>query len=119
FWLTGVFMYLLARNLGFERRVAFFAGLLLLVAPIHLAGLQGHMTKTFLGLLPLSLLCLHNTLDRRRSPAWALGLAAVFFLLLFHNGYQFIFAALAAAFFTMAHLLMANGEQRGVVLRRG
>ena len=125
FWLTGYFMYLLARSLGLRPLVAFFAGLVLLVAPVHLVGLKGHMTKTFLGLLPLSLLCLHQALDRERSPTWqrqlfwAVAAAVVLFFTLFHNGYQFLFAILAFAFFTAARFLMAHGAERRAILRRG
>lgn len=118
FWLSGVFMYLLARGLGFERRVAFFAGFLFLIAPVHLAGVQGHMTKTFLGLLPLSLLCLHHALDSRRSRWWAVAAAVSLFFTLFHNGYQFIFAGLAFAFFTLARLIMVERAERGQSLKR-
>ena len=119
FWLTGYFMYLLGRGLGCSRRVAFFAGVVLLSAPVHLAGIRGHMTKTFLGLLPLALLCLQHTLDRRRSRWWALAAAVVLFFTLFHNGYQFIFAGLAFGFFTLARFLTSRGEQRRATVRRG
>ena len=119
FWLTGAFMYMLGRGLGFSRPVAFFAGLMLLAAPIHLVGILGHMTKTFLGLLPLALLALHHALDRRRSLWWALAAAVVLFFTLFHNGYQFLFVVLAFAFFTLTRLFMAGAEERRAVLRRG
>lgn len=111
FWLTGYFMYLLARGLGFERRVAFFAGLLLLAAPIHLVGVRGHMTKTFLGLIPLALLTLHHALNPRRSPWWALAVAAVVFLLLFHNLYQLVFTGLAFAFMAVTRLFIDGRPQ--------
>src|SRR5262245_5445708 len=70
-WLTGYCMYLLARDLGFDRGVALFAGVMLLTSTMCLAGLASHVTKVFLGLLPLALLALHRTLDRRRSGRWA------------------------------------------------
>ncbi len=111
FWLTGYFMYLLGRGLGFERRVAFFGGLALLVAPIHLAGIAGHMTKTFLGLIPLAMLTLHHALNPRRSPWWALAVAAVVFLLLFHNLYQLIFTGLAFVFMAVVRLFVDGRPQ--------
>lgn len=118
FCLTGYFMYLLARGLGLSRRAAFFAGLMLLAAPMHLAGVRGHMTKTFLGLMPLALLTLHHALDRRRSPWWAAGAALALFFTLFHNGYQFVFLGLAFPFFTVARFLTAQGEARSAIFRR-
>lgn len=60
--LSGYFMYLLARDLGFSRGVSFFAGLVLLASPMTLAGLLEHMDKTFLGMLPLLLLALLRAL---------------------------------------------------------
>jgi hypothetical protein len=47
FIVTGYAMYLLGRTLGFKHWVAFFTGVLLLVAPMHLLGLWGHTTKIF------------------------------------------------------------------------
>lgn len=56
--LTGYCMYLLARGLDFERKIALFGGLVLMTAPMCLAGLSGHMTKVFLGgLLPINRSC--------------------------------------------------------------
>ncbi len=118
FWLTGCAMYLLARGLGLGRRAALFAGLFLLVAPLHLAGVQGHMTKTFLALLPLALLALHQTLDPGRTRWWAPATAVLLALILFHNGYQFVYIGLAFAFFILARLLQAGAAQRAGVLRR-
>ena len=118
FCLTGYFMYLLGRGLGFDRRVAFFAGVMLLAAPMHLAGVYGHMTKTFLGLMPLALLTLHYALDDGRSRGWSIGAAVVLFFTLFHNGYQFVFLGLAFPFFTAARVLMVRGEERRTVVRR-
>lgn len=118
FFLTGYFTYLLGRGLGLGRRTAFFAGTMLLVAPMHLAGLYGHMTKTFLGLMPLALLTLHHALDRRRTPWWSAGAALVLFFTLFHNGYQFVFLGLAFPFFTIARLLLAPAEERPAIFRR-
>ena len=70
--LTGYCMYLLARGLGLDPFVAFFAGLMLLMAPMHLAGLLGHLDKTFLGFPPLILLALHRALDLKRGRRWAM-----------------------------------------------
>src|SRR5579862_3187361 len=61
--LTGYCMYLVARELGFDQGVAFFAGVVLQVSPIHLSALLGHLDKVFIGLLPLTLLAVHRALD--------------------------------------------------------
>jgi hypothetical protein len=103
--LTGYFMYLLARGWGLNRPVSFFAGLVLLTAPMHLAGIDGHMTKVFLGLIPLVLLALYRALDLNRSRWWALGTALVLLAILLHNGYQFVFAVIVIGFFTLWALL--------------
>ncbi|MDQ4079107.1 MAG: hypothetical protein M3220_23040 [Chloroflexota bacterium] len=122
FLLTGYFMYLLARTLGQERPVAFFAGLVLLVAPMHLAGLLGHTTKVFLGALPLLLLCLHQTLNlamrERRAAWWAAATALALLFTLLHHSLQFIMAALAIAFFALVALLRVAPSERRRLLRR-
>lgn len=119
FLLTGYFMYLLARGLGFARPIAFFAGTLLLVAPMHLAGLWGHTTKTFFGMMPLTLLALHYTLDLRRSPWWAVATAVALLLTLMHHSFQFIMAGVAIAFFYGVALLRAPRAERRPLLMRG
>ena len=99
FILTGYCMYLLARGLGMSWSIAFFAGLVLLTAPMHLAGLYGHMTKVFMGLIPLALLTLHYMLNLNRSRWWAVGTALIVLATLLHNGYQFVYVILAMVFF--------------------
>ncbi len=116
--LTGYFMYLLGRGLGFGRPVSLFAGLVLLMAPMHLGGIFGHMTKAFLGMLPLVLLALLHTLDRKRSPWWAVGTALALLGTLLHSGYQFVFAALSVAFFAAVAFWRTEWEERFHLLRR-
>jgi hypothetical protein len=117
-WLTGLCSYLLAIGVGLPRRVALFAGTMLLVAPICLAGLYGHMTKVFLGGLPLTLLALLHALNPQRSAAWALGTALALLLVLLHSGYQFLFAGFAGGFFTLWMLAAAVPESRWRVVQR-
>lgn len=119
FVLTGYSMYLLARALGFERVVALFAGILLLIAPMHLTGLWGHTTKVFLGATPLVLLSLHYTLNRGRSPWWAVAVGVALLATLLHDSFQFIVTVMAVAFFALATFLMAQQEERSFLLRRG
>ena len=116
--LTGYFMYLLARGLGFDQGVALFAGIALEVSPLHLAGLEGHLDKVFIGLQPLVLLAAHHALDLKRRWWWTIATALVLFLLFFHNGYQFIFGALAVGFFMLASLFTAERAERLQIVRR-
>lgn len=116
--LSGYCMYLLARDLGFSRRVAFFAGLVLLAAPITLAGLLEHMDKTFLGMLPLALLVLLRALNPDRSWRWAPLTAVVLLLAYMVTGWQFVMGALAIAYFCLLALWQAGRSERLIVLRR-
>jgi hypothetical protein len=117
--LTGYCMYLLARGLGLSRDIAVFAGATLLLSPMCLAGLFGHMTKVFLGLLPLVLLALHHTLNEERSRWWALAVALALLGTLLHSGYQFVFAALSVGVWLLAAWLTAGGARRWFVFWRG
>jgi hypothetical protein len=117
--LTGYCMYLLARDLGFDRPVALFCGLALMASSMCLAGLASHITKVFLGLLPLILLALRRALTPGRSPWWALATALALLLTPLHTGYQFVFAAFGITFFGLAALLGAQGwPERLFVTRR-
>jgi hypothetical protein len=118
FGLTGYFMYLLARGLELRREVAFFAGLMLLTAPMHMAGLWGHMTKVFLGLIPLALLALHHSLNSRRSRWWVVAAALVVLATVLHSGYQFIFTVLVAGLHVLATLLTTTPVGRIAILKR-
>ena len=51
-------------------------GVLVIAAPMGLAGLNNHVTKVFVGTLPLLLLALQRALDLRRSWWWAPASAA-------------------------------------------
>lgn len=116
--LTGYAMYLLARGLGFTRGVALVAGALLLTSPMCLSGLFGHMTKVFLGGVPLALLSLHYALDLKRSLWWAGGVALALLLLLLHSGYQFVAGAIAVSFFTLILLQAAERSAFWSIFRR-
>lgn len=116
--LTGYCMYLLARSLGFDRGVAFFAGVMLVSAPMCIAGVLGHMTKVFLGGLPLVLLTLLRALDPRRNLWWTLAVAVVLQIPLHHSGYQFVFAGFTVGFFMITYLIIAEPAERIRVLKR-
>ncbi len=120
FVLTGYFLYLLAWEWGCTRPVAFFAGLMLLVAPIHLSGLYGHIEKTFVGLLPLGLLLTGRALhtDGRKGWLWSTAAAFVSLLSLLHNGHQFVFLASALAFLLILTWYNESRETRRVIGQR-
>jgi len=118
FCLTGYGMYLLARGLKFEPPVAFFTGVILLSAPIHLAALWGHLPKLFIGLPPLALLMLHFAFDLQRSKWWALAFAITMLLILLHSGEQFVFTAFAVGFFMLTNLFLVESTRRQSVLQR-
>jgi len=116
--LSGYAMFLLARDVGLESEVAFFAGCFVLAAPMTLAGLPEHLTKSFTAGMPLVLLALRRALNPHHHLRWTLvvGLALLFVLL--HNGYQFIYIALACGVMGLATLLGAPREQRRTVIGR-
>jgi hypothetical protein len=116
--LSGYAMFLLARDVGLEPEVALFAGCFVIAAPMTLAGLPEHLTKSFTAGLPLALLALRRALDLRHTLRWTLltGLALLFVLL--HNGYQFVYISLACGVMGLATLLSApRGQRRAVMLR--
>lgn len=118
FTFTGYCMYLLARNLGLGRPESFFAGVLLVMAPLHLSAAYGHLTKAFLGLLPLALLTVRNALDRERSRWWIPASGAVFLAALLYSGEQFVFAAFGVAGLTLYAIAAAPAAERALTLRR-
>jgi len=117
-WLTGYCMYLLARDRGLDRLPAFFAGTMLLVAPIHLVGIEGHMERVFLGLLPLTLLALHRALSPERG-AWWCGVTALLLLsTALYSGYLFIYTATALFFFLLVACFTAQRDHLLFLLGR-
>jgi hypothetical protein len=117
-WLSAYCTYRLARGLELDRGAAIFAGVLVIAAPMGLAGLNNHVTKVFVGTLPLLLLALQRALDLRRSRWWAPATGLALLVVLLHNGYQFVFAALAIGFFVLVALLAAPKGQRWPLLLR-
>ena len=118
FSLSGFFMYLLAIELGLSRAVALFAGIVYLVAPIHLTAVYGHLNKVFLGMLPLTLLFFHRALNLKHSIWWAGATVLALLLTLLHSGEQFVFIGLALVFFMAAIWLAADpAEKKGILFR--
>ncbi|MBX2997416.1 MAG: hypothetical protein KF893_02810 [Caldilineaceae bacterium] len=117
FAITGYAMYLLARSLGFSISLSFFAGLVLLVAPIHVAALYGHMNKVFLALIPLTMLTALKAVDMRRNRWWAV-LTGVFMLLtLLHSAEQFVYAGFGIGIILAVNLLRVSPEQKAQQLK--
>lgn len=116
---SGYFMYLFARTLGFKPGPALFAGLVLQLGPAHLAGVYGHLEKTFVGLLPLILLALHHSLDLKKSRWWCVATAVGMLLIGLYSGYQFVFAGFGALFFFIAIWWSAASGERRAIFKRG
>ncbi|MBK8049972.1 MAG: hypothetical protein IPK16_24430 [Anaerolineales bacterium] len=91
FTLTGWCMYLLARTLGCNRWVAGFAGLVYTLTPMHLMAVNSHLTKVFLGAIPLSLLAFRYTLIRRSPAPWALATALALLAALLQSAEQWVY----------------------------
>lgn len=116
--ITSYSVYCLARTLGLQRPVAVFAGIFILAAPMHLAGILGHMTKVFMAGPALVLLGLVNSLRLDRSFLWAFFTGGALLLTLAHNGYQFIFTSLVVSFFSIWMLWQTSRPLRSAVGRR-
>jgi hypothetical protein len=109
--LSGWCLYLLARHVHLDRASAFFAGLLFMASPIHLAGLYGHLEKLFVGLLPLALLAGLLAFDLKRR--WTILLPGpVLLAALLQNANQFTFAALGLAVLALVQIARAPRDLR-------
>jgi hypothetical protein len=122
FILTGYLTYLLGRTLKLDRPTAFFAGLILLVAPMHLLGLRGHTTKVFLGAAPLVLLCVFRTFDLSRSRwgwgKWAIATALALLFAMLHDSSQFLTAGAAVLLVALFVIFTAQRNNRIRLFRR-
>jgi hypothetical protein len=115
--LSGYCMFLLARELRFSLPVSLFGGAVLLISAEHLAGVGGHIEKTFVGFLPLVLLATIRALDPGRSRWWVLGPPGVLLCLAVYSGYQFMYGSIAVALFVVMAWLGRRGVRREVVVR--
>lgn len=104
FALTGWCMYLLARDLGCSRPAAYLAGLLLMLAPLHVLAIAGHLHKAFLGAIPLALLVTRRGLRTQEQPAWALLAGPAVLLAYMQAPEQFVFAGLGVGILLIARL---------------
>ncbi len=116
--LSGWALYALARGIGLERGPAFVAGLLYLLWPMHLIGLNGHLERMFLGMLPLTLLAGLRAFDPARGRVWLAAPGVGLLGALLQNGNQFTFAALGVALLGAQTWWAAPPEERARRLRR-
>ncbi|MFN8475207.1 MAG: hypothetical protein U0822_23695 [Anaerolineae bacterium] len=116
-WLSGVAMYLLARDLGMNRPVALFSAVVLMTAPMVLGGLPMHMDKVFIALLPLALLAWRRALDPARSVGWVAVTAFIVLLTTLHGGWHFIQVMLAIFFFGAVAWIQPAGKRRDLARR--
>ncbi len=116
---SGYLMYLFARTLNFNQGPAIFAGVVFQLGPAHLAGVYGHLEKTFIGLFPFILLALYKALDPKKSWWWSVVTAVGLLLIALYSGYQFIMAGLSVVFFFGAIWLGAPSENRLKIVKRG
>ncbi len=110
--LSGWMLYLLARHVGLDRGIGFWAGLLFMAWPIHLIAVYGHLEKLFIGLLPLTILAALVALDLRRRAIWTAAPALALLGTLLQNGNQFVFAVLGLALVSLAALYRAEARAR-------
>ena len=116
-WLSGYCMYLFARDLDMEPSIALFAGLVFQLTPIHIIAIFGHLGMIFIGLLPLTLLCLRRALQTRRSIRWSIATALALLLAAWQSGYQFIFAVVGVVLIWLIEFVRRPLNRRGLFYR--
>lgn len=116
YFLSGVFMYAAARQLGFRRPVAFFAAIVYMLGPygVGLAG-EGHGSKMMaLTYLPVVFLFTHRLFERRDLLSLGLLAASVGTLMLANHVqiayYVFMLVGLYIAYRLIADLRMHPRE---------
>jgi hypothetical protein len=118
FAFTGFCMYLLARDIGCSRPASWVAGLLLMMAPLHLMAVYGHVNKVFLGFIPLSLLVTNRAFSRGRSRIWVALIGPMLVLAFFQAPEQFVIAGLGCICLSLYNLVVAEkAERSGLALR--
>ena len=104
FALTGWCMYLLARDLGCSRPAAYLAGLLLMLAPLHVLAVYGHLHKIFLGAIPLALLVCRRGLRTEERLFWALLVGPTVLVSYMQAPEQYVFAGLGVGILILGRL---------------
>ncbi len=96
FTLTGFFVFLLARRLGFDFAPSFLAGLIFSFSPLHFANTAGGRVELTFQWVPLCLLFLLRWMETRTWPS-ALGLWISFVLLFYSNWYLTLYTVILGA----------------------
>jgi hypothetical protein len=116
FWLTGYCMYVGAVGLGCSRAPAVFAGFAYQVMPMHIAGIDAHLEKSFMGLMPLVVLATIRALTPDRHWIWIPGAALLAVASLLYTATHFAFCLIAMPLIALA-LLRAAASRRAVARR--
>ena len=116
FWLTGYSMYVSAVGLGCSRAPAVFAGLVYQLLPMHIAAIDAHLEKSFLGLMPLLVLATIRALTPDRHWIWIPGAALLLTASLLYTATLFAFGLIAIPLIALA-LLRAAASRRAVARR--
>lgn len=98
FALTGFCTYLLARDVRCSRPAAWLAGLMVMVMPLHVLAVEGHLNKIFLGFIALALMVTRRGMDPARSRLWALAVGPMLVLAFFQAPEQFVIAGVGCGF---------------------
>ena len=110
FALTGFCTYLLARDVRCSRPAAWLAGLMVMVMPLHVLAVEGHLNKIFLGFIALALLVTRRGMDPSRSRLWALAVGPMLVLAFLQAPEQFVIAGVGCGF--VAVYLAVFGKTR-------
>ena len=116
FWLTGYCMYVSAVGLGCSRVPAVFAGLVYQFMPMHIAGIDAHLEKSFMGLMPLVVLATIRALTPGRHWIWIPGAALLLLASLLYTATQFAICITTIPLIALA-LLRAAASRRAVAKR--
>ena len=98
FALSGFCAYLLARDIGCSRPAAWLAGLMLMLAPLHVLAVAGHLNKVFLGFVALALLVTRRGMDPDRPPYWAFAVGPMLVLAFLQAPEQLVIAGVGCSF---------------------
>jgi hypothetical protein len=116
FWLTGYCMYLCGIGLGLSPGPAIFSGLIYQLLPMHIAAIDGHLEKTFLGLMPLLVLAAIRALGPDRHWRWIPITALLLLGTLLYTPTQFAFSLAALTLIAIGMLWPAE-RRRQVAIR--
>lgn len=109
FALTGFCTYLLTRDVRCSRPAAWLAGLMVMIMPLHVLAVEGHLNKIFLGFIALALLITRRGMDPNRSRLWALAVGPMLVLAFFQAPEQFVIAGVGCGFVAVYLAVFGKG----------